>query len=232
MTLAVIPARGGSRRIPRKNVRPFAGRPMIAHAIALAIGSGLFDDVIVSTDDAEIAEVARGCGASVPFVRPAALADDHTPTVPVIAHAIDAVPRGIPDGEPVCCLYPCVPLLRASDLAAGLALLHEGGDLGFAFPVVPFPSPVQRALRRGPDGRLSPLQPEHVATRSQDLEPAYHDAGQCYWALARTWRAGRPIHADGRGWVMPAWRTIDVDVPDDWTRAEALYRALNDTVPA
>ncbi len=125
-----------------------------------------------------------------------------------------------------------VPLLRASDLAAGLALLHEGGDLGFAFPVVPFPSPVQRALRRGPDGRLSPLQPEHVATRSQDLEPAYHDAGQCYWALARTWRAGRPIHADGRGWVMPAWRTIDVDVPDDWTRAEALYRALNDTVPA
>jgi pseudaminic acid cytidylyltransferase len=224
MRLAVIPARGGSKRIPRKNVRPFAGRPMIAHAIGTALDSGLFDRVVVSTDDAAIASIAREHGAQVPFLRPAGLADDHAPTVPVIAHAADAC--GARDDDEVCCVYPCVPLLRAEDLAEGLELLREAGGAGYAFPVVAFPAPVQRALRRSSDGRVAPLQPEHVNTRSQDLEPAFHDAGQCYWARAATWRAGLPIHAHGRAFVMPAWRTVDIDLPDDWARAEALYEAL------
>lgn len=221
--IAVIPARGGSKRIPRKNVRPFAGRPMIGWAIGAALGSGLFDRVVVSTDDTEIIEVARAHGADVPFVRPAELADDHTPTVPVIRHAIEAL--GVDGGTAVCCIYACVPFLAAQDLADGLALLAEG-PAAYAFPVTPFPSPIQRALRRDADGRVRPFFPENVNVRTQDLEPAYHDAGQFYWGRAEAWTAGLSIHGHGAGLVIPAWRVVDIDTPEDWERAEAMAGAL------
>lgn len=223
--LALIPARGGSKRIPRKNVRPFAGKPMIGYAIDVAQRSGLFDAVVVSTDDEEIADISRQLGAEVPFTRPAQLADDHTPTVPVVAHAIGAMKALNRTFDHVCCLYPACPLLEASDLQQAFELL-QATDAPYVFPVLPFPAPIQRALRRTDDGRTEPFDARHSQTRSQDLEPAYYDAGQFYWGRAESWLQGLDIHRNGRTIVLPGWRAVDIDTPDDWLRAEALYRAL------
>ncbi len=225
--LAVIPARGGSKRIPRKNIRMFAGKPMIAYAIEAARASGLFGRIVVSTDDSEIAAAAAAAGAEVPFIRPADLADDMTPTVPVVAHAIAACEAQGKHYQSVCCIYPGVPLLQWQDLATALTQLEQG-DAAYVFPVVAFPSPIQRALRRQPDGRTLPFHPQYAGTRTQDLEPAYHDAGQFYWGNTGAWRAGLNIHQNGSTIVLPEWRCVDIDTPDDWHRAEALYHALRD----
>lgn len=222
MSVCVIPARGGSKRIPRKNVRPFHGVPMIARAIATALAAGVFERVVVSTDDAEIATVGREAGAEVPFERPAALADDHAPTVPVIAHAVEAL--GLSGDTPVCCLYPATPLLAPGDLAEGTALLAPGA---YAMAVVRYGHPIQRALRRAEDGRVEMIAPEHMGTRSQDLEPAWHDAGQFYWAHAGTWASGEPIFGPGaRGVALPAHRVLDIDTPEDWRLAELIFAAV------
>lgn len=224
--LAVIPARGGSKRIPRKNIRSFAGKPMISYAIEAARASQAFDRVIVSTDDNEIAAIARAYGAEAPFERPADLADDHTPTVPVIAHAIGEIQASEWPVEFAACIYPGVPMIDPLDLSRAFSMLVAARGEGYVFPVAAFPSAIQRALRRAPDGRVSPFNPEHVGTRTQDLEPGYYDAGQFYWATAATWQAGLSIHAHGRALVLPEWRVVDIDTPDDWDRAEALYGAL------
>lgn len=226
MKLAIIPARGGSKRILRKNIKSFAGKPMIGYAIDAALACGQFGRVIVTTDDEEIAQVAEAHGAELPFRRPAELADDHTPTVPVIQHAIRACRELGWDVSHVCCIYPGVPFIRAADLAAALDLLEAQGGEGYAFPVTPFPSPIQRALRRDAQGRVAPFDPRYVSTRTQDLEPAYHDAGQFYWGRAGTWLAGANIHANGHAIVLPEWRVVDIDTPADWERAEALYRIV------
>ena len=225
MRLAVIPARGGSKRIPRKNVRLFAGRPMIGHAIAVAEVSGVFDRIVVSTDDDEIAEVAEAFGAEVPFRRPAALADDHAGTVPVIAHALDTLAQQGWQASQVCCLYPGVPMLKPDDLRQAQAQLDES-DFRWVLSVVAFPSPAQRALLRDEQGRLHALQPEYVRTRTQDLPMTYHDAGQFCWGLAQAWQAGETPHLGGGSVVLPPWRAVDIDTPEDWLRAEALYAAL------
>lgn len=223
--LAVIPARGGSKRIARKNIKPFAGKPMLSYAIAAAHASGLFDHIVVSTDDEEIAQLARSAGAAVPFMRPPELSDDITPTVPVVAHAVRECAAGGMAADQVCCIYPGVPLLDVADLRQGLELLQRSGS-AYVFPVTTFPSAVQRALRRDPDGATRPLYPEFASTRTQDLEPAYHDVGQFYWGAARAWLDGLNIHLNGRTIVVPPWRVVDIDTPDDWQRAEALYLAL------
>ena len=224
-TLAVIPARGGSKRIPRKNLRHFVGRPMIAWAIEGARASGLFERIVVSTDDAEIAAIARAHGAEIPFMRPADQADDHSPTVPVVAHAVRSLQAMGWVPGPVCCIYPAVPLLQAADLKRGLALLLAGAP-GYVFPVAAYPSPVQRALLRDADGASRPMQPQHALTRTQDLSPAFFDAGQFYWATAQTWCEGQAIHAHAHTLELPAWRVVDIDTPDDWQRADLLCRAL------
>lgn len=226
MKIAVIPARGGSKRIPRKNIRPFAGKPMIGYAIGAALQSRLFDRVLVSTDDEEIAAIAREHGAELPFRRPPDLADDHTPTVPVIAHAIRACEALGWDVAETCCIYPGVPFIRADDIRSALELLQARGGEGYTFPVTGFPSPIQRALRRAADGAVAPFNPEYVNTRTQDLEPAFHDAGQFYWAQARTWHEGLSIHGHGAAIVLPEWRVVDIDTADDWARAEALFEAM------
>ncbi len=225
MNVAIIPARGGSKRIPRKNIKPFAGKPMIAYAIEAALASGLFEHVIVSTDDDEIAQVARSRGAETPFVRPPELSDDHTPTVPVIAHALARCKESGWQIEKACCIYPGVPFIATADLKAALELLQSSGA-SYSFPVTPFPSAIQRALKRDASGRTSPFHPEHELTRTQDLEPAYHDAGQFYWGSRDAWLNVPRIHASGAGLVIDSWRVVDIDTPDDWQRAEALARAL------
>lgn len=226
MKIAVIPARGGSKRIPRKNIRPFCGKPMIAWSIEAALASGCFDQVVVSTDDTEIAEVARLHGASVPFMRPAELADDHTGTIPVIRHALEwfASQGSIP--QEVCCLYATAPFVTAEDIRRGLLLLQENA-CSYAFSVTSYAFPIQRAIRITAQGRVAMFNPEHFATRSQDLEEAYHDAGQFYWGQADAWREGRPIFgADSVPVLLPRHRVQDIDTDEDWERADWLFKVM------
>jgi len=231
MNLAVIPARGGSKRIPRKNIREFAGKPMIAYAIEAALGSGQFDKVIVSTDDPEIAQIAVQFGAQAPFTRPAELSDDFTPTVPVIAHAVQTVMDLGDQPDLVCCIYPGVPMIDAADLKHAREHL-QASKAHYAFPVAPFPAAIQRALRRDPaTGDAQSFSPQYVNTRTQDLEPAYFDAGQFYWGRREAWLEGLSLHAHGTTIVLPEWRVVDIDTPDDWARAELLYTAYRSVAP-
>ena len=226
MRLAVIPAGGGSKRIPRKNIREFCGKPIIAWSIEAALESGCFERVVVSTDDPEIAAVALEHGAETPFVRPPELADDHTPTVPVVAHAIAWQEEHGDAVQAACCIYATAPFCRAEDLRQGLRRLEEGG-VDFVFPATSYGFPIQRALRITAAGSVEMFQPEHAATRSQDLEPAYHDAGQWYWGTRDAWLAGRPIFSSAaRAVVLPASRVQDIDTVEDWERAELMFRAL------
>ena len=227
MRLAVIPARGGSKRIPRKNIKLFHGEPMIAYAINAAISSGIFDRIIVSTDDREIAQIARDYGAEVPFDRPPGLADDFTPTVPVIAHAIQSCINLGWNVQEVCCIYPGVPFISVRDLCMSHEQLSASGA-HYVFPVTNFPSPIQRALRRLPNGAVSPFQSEYAAIRTQDLEPGYFDVGQFYWGKTSAWLQGLNLHLNGVTLIIPEWRVVDIDTPADWVRAELLYAMMSD----
>jgi len=227
MNVAVIPARGGSKRIPRKNVQLFAGLPMLAHSINCAIRSGLFDRVVVSTDDDEIAQIAEQFGASAPFRRPSALSDDHTGTTPVIAHAVEWLRADHMSLTAVCCIYATAPFIQSDDLARGQSLF-ETGRWRYVFSATSYGFPVQRSFRERADRGLEMLFPEHAHTRSQDLPEALHDAGQFYWGAPDAWIANEPIFG-GRSTIVriPRWRVQDIDTPEDWTRAELLSRLLS-----
>lgn len=226
MRLAVIPARGGSKRIPRKNIKLFCGKPMIAWSIEAALQSGCFDHIVVSTDDAEIAEVARQHGAQVPFMRSAELSDDHTGTTAVIAHAINWFAAQGQTPAQVCCLYATAPFVSADDLRQGLTVLTETGS-DYAFSVTSYAFPIQRAIRINEAGRVEMFNSEHFNTRSQDLEEACHDAGQFYWGRADAWLQGKMIFSPAAAAVMlPRHRVQDIDTPEDWTRAEWMFKAL------
>lgn len=223
--VAIIPARGGSKRIPRKNLKPFDGVPMIARSIQTALDSGLFARVVVSTDDAEIADVARSYGAHVPFMRPAALADDFTGTAAVIVHALQAMADQ--DIDFACCLYATAPLLQTRFLHQGLTLLEQHPDKSFALSVCDFGFPVQRALTLDEHGALTALYPQFSNTRSQDLPPAYQDAGQFYWGRRDAWLRGEVLYStQSLPVILPRYLVQDIDTPEDWTRAEYLYAAL------
>jgi pseudaminic acid cytidylyltransferase len=227
MKLAVIPARGGSKRIPRKNIKLFCGKPMIAWSIEAAQQSGCFDQIVVSTDDAEIAEVARQYGAQVPFMRPAQLSDDHTGTTAVMAHAINWLSEQGQQPEQVCCLYATAPFVSADDLRRGLVALTEAGS-DYAFSVTSYAFPIQRAIRINATGRVEMLNPEHFNTRSQDLEEVCHDAGQFYWGQAGAWLAGKMIFSPVSVPVLlPRHRVQDIDTAEDWQMAEYLFRISN-----
>ncbi len=222
MRIAVIPARGGSKRIPHKNIKLFYGKPMIAWSIEAAKSSRLFEHIIVSTDDAEIAEVARQCGAEVPFMRPEELSNDHAGTTPVIAHATQwALDQGF-DVAAVCCIYATAPFVQTDDLKRGWDAL-DSGDWDYAFTVTDFAAPIFRSFKQAPEGGIEMFFPEYFATRSQDLPAALHDAGQFYWGRPAAWledkrifdRRSKPI-------MIPRWRVQDIDTTDDWARAEIL----------
>jgi N-acylneuraminate cytidylyltransferase len=226
MRVAVIPARGGSKRIPGKNIRDFWGKPMMAWSIDAARKSGLFDRVIVSTDDREIATIAESLGAEVPFMRPKEISDDHAGTSAVIAHAIDWLRQQGMNPDPVCCIYATAPFISADDLKRGFKLLQESGA-DFAFSVTSYAFPIQRAIRLTSGSRLEMFQPELFATRSQDLEEAYHDAGQFYWGKAEAWCLSKSIFGPNSiPVVIPRSRVQDIDTPEDWELAELMFRAL------
>jgi len=225
MNIAIIPARGGSKRIPRKNIKEFAGKPMIAYAITAALESDQFEHVIVSTEDDEIAAISREWGAETPFMRPTELSDDYAPTVPVMAHAIS---RSLDIGWQfgfACCVYPCVPLIDVGDLQEAFTLLRESG-VDYCFPVTEFPSAIQRALRREENGLMRSYYPEFDLARTQDLDRAFYDTGQFYWGTVAAWLTNHRIHQNGVGLTIPSWRVVDIDTPDDWTRAEWIFKAL------
>lgn len=224
--VAIIPARGGSKRIPRKNVRMFCGKPMIAWSIEAARASGCFDKVIVSTDDAEIAEVGRQWNATVPFMRPESLSGDFTGTLPVIRHAVDWLDKNDLAVDYACCLYATAPFVKAEDLRRGWELIQQEA-CSYAFSVTSYAFPIQRAIRITGSGRVAMFDPEQFSTRSQDLEEAWHDAGQFYWGRAEAWRQERAIFGEHSVPVkLPRHRVQDIDTPEDWTRAEWLFRAM------
>ncbi len=228
MQIAIIPARGGSKRIPRKNVIPFAGRSMIGWPIAAALEAGVFDEVIVSTDDAEIADVARAAGASVPFMRPAELSDDMSPARGVINHAIlDAEKRHGQTVEMVCTVYATAAFATAADLLQARAALMQDESKHFAFAAAEYAHPVQRAMTRAKDGGVEMLFPEHRSTRTQDLPEAFHDVGMFYWGKRDAFVSEQPMFSpQSLPFLMPRERAVDIDTPDDWSLAEALFEVL------
>ena len=223
MNIAVIPARGGSKRIPRKNIRLFCGLPMIAHSIKVALGSGLFEYVVVSTDDQEIADVALQYGALVPFMRPDHLADDHATTLDVMAHAVLACEALEWAAQRYCCLYATAPFVTEPDLRRGLEALLKP-DVSYAFSATRFDFPVQRAIKISETGEIAPAWPEFIGARSQDLEPMFHDAGQFYWGHAHAFVSKATFFAaHSRAILLPGYRVQDIDDEEDWYRAELMH---------
>lgn len=228
MKVALIPARGGSKRIPRKNIKEFHGKPMIAYSIEAAINSGCFDKVVVSTDDAEIAAVAVSYGAEVPFTRPSELADDYATTAVVIEHALKYFESEGYSINYLCCIYPTAPLVSSDDIRGAFKEL-EASSAHFCFPVCSFAYPIQRALKLSTENRVQMFQPEHLNTRSQDLEEGYHDTGLFYWGRAKSFLDGIPVFSkESIPYVIPRYRVIDIDNPEDWDIALKLFSVFKE----
>ena len=226
MNVAVIPARGGSKRIPRKNINEFCGKPMIAWPIEVAKKSKLFDRIIVTTDDEEITKVAKSCGAEVPFIRPAELSDDYAGTTEVIAHAIFWMHEQQWQPEAVCCIYATSVFLTVEDLKKGFDALSTG-NWSYAFSVTNFEYPIFRSFKENPAGGVEMFFPEHFESRSQDLPIAYHDAAQFYWGKPEAWLKELELFEKHSYPVkIPHWRVQDIDTCDDWKRAEILFKAM------
>lgn len=226
MNIGIIPARGGSKRIPRKNIMPFAGKPIMAWTIETALDSGLFDRLIVSTDDREIADIAVEYGAEAPFLRPAELSDDHTGIIEVVQHAIAWLAENQVTIDYVCCMLATAPFLRADFLSQALQQLLDE-DASYAFAVTAYPFPIQRAVRINSENRIEAIWPENIPRRSQDLEEAFHDAGQFYWGTRNAFVQGEPIFSSGSVPVrLPRYLVQDIDTPEDWRRAELMFDAL------
>ncbi|MBU6463654.1 MAG: pseudaminic acid cytidylyltransferase [Bradyrhizobium sp.] len=227
MKIAIIPARGGSKRIPRKNIRLFCGKPIMAYSISAAHDTGLFDQIVVSTDDEEIASIARASGATTPFLRPREIADDFTGTNAVVRHAIAWFNGRGSNITYACCIYATAPLIQSRFIREGYEILARS-DADFAFSMTSYPFPIQRALRLTPDGRVDVFYPEHRMTRSQDLEASYHDAGQFYWGTASAFLGDVPLFSPRSvGVILPRLLVQDIDTLEDWEQAEFMYQAIH-----
>lgn len=228
MNVCVIPARGGSKRIPRKNIKDFCGKPMIAWSIETALNSECFEEVIVSTDDAEIADIALSYGAKVPFIRPSHLSDDYSTTTDVVKHAIQEIIKYHTQVEYICCLYATAPFVKSEFLEKAIQSLQESQS-DFALAVTTFDFPIQRALFLDENNCLRANDPKLFMQRSQDLIPYYHDAGQFLCGNKNAWLESSPfllkkivpIH-------IPSYLVQDIDTIDDWKKAEFMHRAMNE----
>lgn len=225
MNLAIIPARGGSKRIPGKNTKLFAGKPLIAYSIQAALDSGDFDKVIVSTDSQEVADIAISYGADVPFMRPESLSGDYVGTGPVTKHAIEYCIQHFFDPKYCCCIYATAPFLTPIFLSKGFQALKEDSGKCFAFSATSFAFPIQRALKLEGTG-VAPMYPEFIKKRSQDLTEAYHDAGQFYWGQTSAFLQNKPMFSGHSiPVVLPRHLVQDIDTKEDWQRAELMYKA-------
>jgi len=226
MNIAIIPARGGSKRIPRKNIKAFHGKPIIAYSIDIAKQSNCFDKIIVSTDDPEIADIALQYGAEIPFLRPQHIADDFATTLDVMQHAIGWCEQQKWPIHHVCCIYPTAPLIMPKDIQRGLQALHDT-EVNYAFSATRFSFPIQRAISLTEQHAVSMFSPEHSNTRSQDLTEAYHDAGQFYWGKKDAFLQAMPVFETySRAIIVPRKRVQDIDTFEDWELAEILYSVL------
>lgn len=226
--LAIIPARGGSKRIPRKNIKKFLGKPIIAYSIEAAITSNLFDEIMVSTDDEEIATVAREFGAKVPFIRSNKNADDFATTADVICEVLERYAEKKYNYDTVCCVYPTAPFVSAERLMQGSVLLDKE-TYDAVIPLVRFSFPIQRAVKLNNNAKVSFFQPEHINTRSQDLETAYHDAGQFYWFKVNAFKMNKNIWTTNTGAIiLNEMEVQDIDTPEDWKVAELKFKINNE----
>ncbi|MCB9283036.1 MAG: pseudaminic acid cytidylyltransferase [Lewinellaceae bacterium] len=225
--LAVITARGGSKRIPRKNIRDFLGKPIIAYSIQAALDTGLFDEVMVSTEDEEIAEIARHYGAKVPFLRSEKTADDFATTADVLMEVLLEYSKTGTQFQYLCCIYPTAPLLKPNLVQEAFELLINK-DFETVFPVLKFSFPIQRALKVGTENKAEMFYPEHLNTRSQDLQPAFHDSGQFYWLRVDRFLQSQKLLTENTG-VIPIseMEAQDIDNLEDWQLAELKYKLLN-----
>lgn len=226
MRVAIIPARGGSKRIPKKNIKLFHGKPMISWSIKAALESQIFDRIIVSTDDSEIAEIALKSGGEVPFIRPGKLSDDYATTADVMEHAA----RWLKDEEPaiseLCCIYATAPFVEANDIKLGLEMLMSGG-WQYVFPAAEFAAPIFRGFKKRAGG-VEMIFPEHYLTRSQDLPRVFHDAGQFYWGTLHAWLSKAPIFSHKSDFIeLSRLRVQDIDTPEDWDIAEKMFTLLS-----
>ena len=226
MKLCVIPARGGSKRIPRKNIKSFCGQAMISYSIKAALESKCFDQVIVSTDDAEIAKVSKLFGAEILFIRPEELSDDFTGTNDVVKHAINWFIEHNIVVDYACCIYATAPFVNQKYLKEGFEKL-QSSNKSFAFSVTSFGYSIQKAFKIN-NNEISMFYPQYLMSRSQDLENAYHDAGQFYWGKAQAFLDNEVMFSDKTiPVVLPRYLVQDIDTLEDWDRAELMYKALN-----
>jgi N-acylneuraminate cytidylyltransferase len=224
-SIAIIPARGGSKRIPRKNLQLVNGKPLISYPILAALQSGVFSDVFVSTDDSEISEIAQSYGAKVPFIRSADLSDDLTPTIPVVR---DAILRFLELGiefENCCCLYPTSIFVSEINLQDSCAQFLETSETNFLVSVVKYPYPIQRALRLSTGNKINFLNPEYASTRTQDLVGSFHDAAQFYWGRKNHWLESDSVFSNASGFLMDSSKIQDIDDLEDLRRAELLFKS-------
>ena len=225
--IVIIPARGGSKRIPKKNIKDFLGKPIIAYSIEMAINSKLFSRVIVSTDDEEIKDIVLKYGAEVPFIRPKNIADDFTGTHEVIGHAVEYLENTGETMDYVCCIYPTAPLIQKDDLIKGFKLIQTN-KWNSVMAATNFSYPIFRSFENLPNGGLKMIFPEHYNSRSQDLPEVYHDAGLFYWAKPKIWKKKPQGYNEKNSIVkLPNYRIQDIDTPDDWKKAEILYEIIN-----
>lgn len=225
--LCIIPARGGSKRIHRKNIKDFLGKPIIAYSIEAATESQLFDEVMVSTDDAEIAKIAKRYGATVPFLRSNENADDHATLADVLIEVIKEYAANDMNFENICCILPTAPLTSKERLKQAFEKL-KNGQLESVCPVVPFSYPILRALEFSTDEKLKMIWPEYLKTRSQDLKPAYHDTGSFYWVKEAALLEQKTLFCkNGSAIVLPETEIQDIDTEIDWKLAELKYQFLH-----
>lgn len=225
-SLCIIPARGGSKRIPRKNIKPFMGKPIIAYSIEAALASGLFDEVMVSTDDEEMARVARQHGAKVPFMRSSETANDYATTVDVLTEVISTYEQRGCSFDTICCLYATAPFVTAERLREASAQLSDTIDA--CFTMVEYSYPIQRSLRVNKEGLVEMTYPEHLKSRSQDLEIIYHDAGQFYFVKTDALLTEKTVWCKRTApLVLPELEVQDLDTETDWQLAEMKYKLLH-----
>ncbi|MDX1809320.1 MAG: pseudaminic acid cytidylyltransferase [Sulfurospirillaceae bacterium] len=225
MNIAIIPARGGSKRIPRKNIKDFCGKPLIAYSIQAALDSKLFDKVIVSTDDEEIADIAESYGAEIPFVRPKELSDDFTGTGEVIEHALEFFEQQNIFYDFLCAIYATAPLIQTQYLIKGFEKLKNSDAIN-AFSCTSMPFPIQRTFKITKEERCEMFWPENFYKRSQDLETAYQDAGQFYWTNLKRKTDEIMFGKDSLPIILPRHLVQDIDTPEDWERAQYMYKSL------
>ncbi len=228
MNICIIPARGGSKRIPKKNIRLFCGTPIIKWSIDAAFNSKCFDKVIVSTDSEEISNLSKSYGAEVPFIRPKNISDDFTPTVPVINHAINFINQKYGLVKYACCIYATAPFIESKYIKIGFdKLVNEKAN--FSFSATSFPFPIQRAIMIDSNNRSKMFFPEEFNSRSQDLKSAFHDAGQFYWGKTASWLNNKSIFEDNSlPIIIPRHKVQDIDTFEDWERAEIMFKAIHD----